>query len=210
MTRKVVLLVCLVAALVAWRIASRSLESSSAAAPLIPVTQGSKIYFIPIGNFPAQGLDSLVEYYRQKYGLDINVVRSIPLDESTRDSARQQIIAEKLVSSLNHSFSKLASDPKAILIGFTSEDIYPASRNWQFAFGWRQASSRTAVVSTARLNLRSDAAFASDIAATRLRKLVTKDIGLLYYGLPQSRDSKSVLYGQIMGIDELDQASEDF
>ncbi|HEY6373397.1 MAG TPA: hypothetical protein VIX37_22670 [Candidatus Sulfotelmatobacter sp.] len=34
--------------------------------------------------------------------------------------------------------------------------------------------------------------------ATRLRKIVTKDIGILYYGLPQSGDPHSVLYSQIM------------
>jgi hypothetical protein len=39
----------------------------------------------------------------------------------------------------------------------------------------------------------------------RLRKIVTKDLGILYYGLPQSQNAKSVLYNQIMGIEELDQ-----
>jgi hypothetical protein len=46
--------------------------------------------------------------------------------------------------------------------------------------------------------------------ATRLRKIVTKDIGILYYGLPQSQSPKSVLYSQIMGIEELDAVGEDF
>ena len=50
----------------------------------------------------------------------------------------------------------------------------------------------------------------SDVAATRLRKIVTKDIGILYYGLPHSDNPHSVLYNQIMGIEELDAVGEDF
>jgi hypothetical protein len=50
----------------------------------------------------------------------------------------------------------------------------------------------------------------ADLAATRLRKIVTKDIGILYFGLPQSTDPKSVLYNGIMGIEELDNVGEEF
>jgi hypothetical protein len=47
-------------------------------------------------------------------------------------------------------------------------------------------------------------------ATERLRKMVTKDIGMLYYGMPLNGNPKSVLYGRILGIQELDQVSEDF
>ena len=49
-----------------------------------------------------------------------------------------------------------------------------------------------------------------NLSGTRLRKMVTKDIGILYYGLPQSQNPSSVLYNGIMGIEELDQVGEDF
>ena len=44
----------------------------------------------------------------------------------------------------------------------------------------------------------------------RLRKMVTKDIGILYYGLPQSSNPHSVLYNRILGIEELDAVGEQF
>ncbi len=44
----------------------------------------------------------------------------------------------------------------------------------------------------------------------RLRKVVTKDIGLLYYGKPDSDNPRSVLYNNIMGIQELDHVTENF
>jgi len=209
--RRVVLLVCLLALVVVWRVSKSSVQSSNAAAPLVPAMDGSRVYFVPIGSFPADELDPLVEYYRQKYSLEVTVVRSVRLEDSARDPARQQFVAEKLISTVRAGLPKIGKDPKAILIGFTSEDMFTTSQNWQFTPGWRDARTRTAVVSTARLHLPSDdQAFAADIASTRLRKIVTKDIGIMYYGLTLSADPKSVLYKQIAGVEQLDQAGEEF
>jgi hypothetical protein len=49
-----------------------------------------------------------------------------------------------------------------------------------------------------------------NFAETRLRKMVTKDIGILYYGLAPNHNPRSVLYNQILGIEELDQVGEEF
>jgi hypothetical protein len=40
--------------------------------------------------------------------------------------------------------------------------------------------------------------------------MVAKNIGIMYYGLPISQDPRSVLYGQIDGVDELDVMTEYF
>ena len=120
-------------------------------ASLTPKIEGSKIYFVPIGDFPTEQLQPLVEFYRQKYKLGIAVLNSIPVDPVTRDASRQQLVAENLVASVRSGVPEHSSDQGAILIGFTSEDIYPASTNWQFAFGWRESDAHSAVVSTARL-----------------------------------------------------------
>lgn len=211
MNRRVALLVCLLALAVLWRFSKSSLQSSNAAAPLVPAIDGSRIFFVPIGSFPAEELDPLVEYYRQKYSLEITVAKSVRLDDVARDPARQQLVAERLISSVRAGLPKIGKDPKAILIGFTSEDMFTTSQNWQFTPGWRDPRTRTAVVSTARLHLPSDdQAFAADIASTRLRKIVTKDIGIMYYGLTPSSDPKSVLYQQIAGVEQLDQAGDEF
>jgi predicted Zn-dependent protease len=215
LNRTVALLLILVAAALAFAIYSKSpsqaapAQSASSPASLAPKVGGSKIYFVPFGAFPPEQLQPLVHYYHDKYNLEIAVLDSIPVDPSTRDQSRQQLMAEKLAGSLRSAVPEHANEPGAVLIGFTSEDIYPASKNWQFAFGWRQDGA--AVVSTARLGLSNPlAALDSDVSGARLRKIVTKDIGLLYYGLPQSQNPKSVLYNQIMGIEELDQVGDDF
>ncbi len=212
MNRTSILLLCVIALVVGWLAYSR-FSSPTAGAPssLGPKIEGSKIFFVPVGDFPSTQLEPLVQYYRQKYNLEIAVLKSIPVDPATRDQSRQQLMAEKLVASLRDGVPEYANDSTVILIGFTSEDIYPTSQGWEFAFGWRIGATRTAVVSTARMNLHY-AGEPSDVSTSdiRMRKVVTKDIGILYYGLPQSKDPKSVLYSQILGIQELDQVGEDF
>lgn len=214
MNRTLALLLCLVLFTAGWMAysgISRSHADTGTSGPPIPKIKGRNIYFVPIGNFHRDELESLTQHDHDKYGLEIAILPSIPLDPSTRDESRQQLMAEKLVESVRAGVPDYANDPKAILIGFTSEDIYPTSQNWQFAFGWRQGSTRTAVVSTRRMSLQSiGEPLDLNLSVTRLRKIVTKDIGILYYGLPQSQNPSSVLYSQILGIQELDNVGEDF
>jgi hypothetical protein len=49
-----------------------------------------------------------------------------------------------------------------------------------------------------------------ELLRSRLRKMVLKNIGIMYYGLPVSRDPRSVLYGNVLGPDDLDYMSEFF
>jgi predicted Zn-dependent protease len=210
--RTLALFLCLAALVAGWLAYSKlSPQPISAAAALPAQAQKPKIYFVPIGNFPDEQLQPLVENYRKKYKLEITIVNGISVDPATRDPSRQQLMAETLAAGLRSNVPEAASDKGSIVIGFTSEDIYPTSKNWQFVFGWRDSSARTAVVSTARLNLVDIAQpMTPDTPGTRMRKIATKDLGILYFGLPQSNNPNSVLYNQIMGIEELDAVGEDF
>jgi len=49
----------------------------------------------------------------------------------------------------------------------------------------------------------------SDWQETRLRKMVTKDIGVLYYHLPLSSHCQSPVFGWIGGSQQLDFIGED-
>ena len=44
---------------------------------------------------------------------------------------------------------------------------------------------------------------------TIVRKMITRNIGLMYHGLPQSPSPGSVLYGPILGVADLDGIGED-
>jgi hypothetical protein len=65
-----------------------------------------------------------------------------------------------------------------------------------------------AVLSTARMGP-EPGPFGHQLETARLRKMVTKYIGVMYFGLPQSSDPRSVLYGNILGVPDLDAMGED-
>jgi predicted Zn-dependent protease len=173
--------------------------------------EGKKVYFVAIGDFPDNVMQDFVSFYKQKFNLDVQVLKTITPDPRLFDGARQQLAAEPLVDSVHAAFPEVANDPGAVLIGLTTSDIYPTSVSWQFAFGWRKGDLHTAVVSAARMGIHY-AGEPDEVAKpeVRMRKMISKDIGMLYYGLAQSNNPRSVLYNQIGGIEELDAVGEDF
>lgn len=166
------------------------------------------IYLVPLGDFPPDVVESLTDHYRDKYGLDIKTAPAVALAAEAINPQRRQLIAEAAVELMKQAHPELANDPKAILIGLTNVDMYIARYDWRFTFSWR-GEGRYAVVSNARMGLGSTVLPAEKVES-RLRKMVTKNIGVLYYRLPQSDDPRSVLYKNVGGISELDYMGEEF
>ena len=167
-----------------------------------------KIYFVPLEDFSPAKAEALAAYYRDKYGIAVETLPAVPLSPSAVDSGRNQLIAEAVVELIKAASPNLVKDPQAILIGLTSEDMFISQYTWQFTFSWRQ-EGRYAVVSDARMNIRSKDTPAG-APVIRLRKMVTKNIGILYYRLPQSDDPRSVLCKNVAGIEKLDYMGEEF
>ncbi|HYL92751.1 MAG TPA: hypothetical protein VEW69_06295 [Alphaproteobacteria bacterium] len=173
--------------------------------------KSGKIYLVPIGNVSMDEVNDLASHYRQKFKVTVDVLPPSKVDETVIDAERQQLIAENLLQSMLRAYSDYRLNSSDVLIGITGQDIYPRSTNWQFCFGWRNADAHAAVVSTARMNLHYLGEPQDEATMRqRLRKVVTKDIGMLFYGKSANDNPKSVLYNGIMGIQELDQVSEDF
>jgi predicted Zn-dependent protease len=169
------------------------------------------VYFVPIGSAPNSEIRDLVSYYRAKYDLRSEVLSPIEPSGSDVDVNRRQLIAEALIESLKRAYSERLKNPNAILIGITSADMYPRGENWRFCFGWRVPEERIAVVSVARMNLHYEGEPAGQAnMTTRMRKVITKDIGIMGFGMPTNHNLRSVLFDGILGIEELDQVSEDF
>jgi hypothetical protein len=157
-----------------------------------------KVYFIPLGDFPSSTTEDLIAHYKNKYGLHVETLPNLPLKFSVVDTARQQLIAEALITLMKSAYPDLTNNPEAIMIGLTTEDMSIAQYSWQFTFSWRQ-EGKYAVVSNGRMSLGAPLISEEQVTA-RLRKMVTKNIGILYYRLPQSNDPRSVLYKNVGGI----------
>jgi predicted Zn-dependent protease len=169
-----------------------------------------QIYLVPFGDTTPLISASLLQYYRGKYGLMLDVLPSIPVPEWARDEARHQIVAEELIEAMRRAYPQQAATPDSILIGVTDEDIYIAELDWEFAFNFRE-THQTAVISTARLNpVYYGRLAAPAVLETRLRKLLSKNIGISFYGLNLSSDPGSVLYNEIWNMETLDAMGEDY
>lgn len=169
-----------------------------------------KVYFVPLGKFQSVDVKHLMIYYQNKFGLAIETLEKLEPEDKALDQDRKQYIAEELIALMQRGYPKLANDPSVVLIGIIEKDMYIRQYDWRFSFGFRQ-SGRFAVVSAARMdpvNLGQPSNI--NLLHERLRKMITKNLGILYYRLPQNNNPNNVLYGRILGIDELDAAGEDF
>jgi hypothetical protein len=81
MNRLLIVLACLVVLIFGWSAyLGQSPHPAGASTSLTPKTGASKIYFVPIADFPRERLEPLIQYYRQEYDLEIIVTDGIPVD----------------------------------------------------------------------------------------------------------------------------------
>ncbi|HKG47493.1 MAG TPA: tetratricopeptide repeat protein [Pyrinomonadaceae bacterium] len=169
-----------------------------------------KLYFVPLGNFSAASVARLVNYCKQKTGIQVIVTQPVPLALTTVDKRRQQVIAEEAIQLMRLRYPELTADPNAILIGVTDQDMYVGTKKWEYAFSYRM-QGRFAVVSSARMNPFNVGGSANEaLTESRMRKMILKNIGAIYYLLPLNHDPKSVLYEDVAGVEDLDNMGEDF
>lgn len=169
-----------------------------------------KLYFVPLNNFSATSLTKLANSTKQKTGIDVIVTQPVPFALNTVDKKRQQVIAEEAINLMKARYPEIASDPNAIVIGVTDEDLFVRKEDWQYAFCYRMVG-RFGVVSSARMNPANLGGAANDLLTeSRMRKMLLKNIGILYYRLPVNYNPKSVLYEDVSAVEDLDKMSEDF
>jgi len=195
---------------------SRRVARSSSSVPLPhPASRdqlhgSGQIYLIPIGDTAHLITPSLLQYYRTTYGLLLQVLPSLPVPEWARDEARQQLVADELIEAMRRAYPERAASLNSVLIGLTDEDIYISELDWKFALNFRETPHEL-VISTARLNPSYYGRPESpSLLETRLRKLITKNIGLSFYGLALTGDSRSVLYSDVETMETLDAMGDDY
>lgn len=177
--------------------------------PFIPVAPtGRSLYLAAIGDFPADLLAELADQVSQKHGIDVAILAPSSLEPSAFDSVRDQFVAEDLLDALVRTYPRPASDDGSVIIGFLADDLYLRGRpDWNWAFGAR-GDTGYAVLSTARMGPLAEPI--PPIIKSRLRKMVFRDVGILYFGLPVSYDPLSVLFFDLLSVDDLDRMGEEF
>jgi len=164
----------------------------------LPPVPAKKVYLLPLGLDVSEPLDWAPAYYKAKFGVDVVVLPSAPLTEHLINPNRKQVDSEAAVEYLRNLYPKLDADPSAILFAVTSKDIYIPSYNWDYAQNYRDGA-RFAVVSSARLHPPAFmASWNPEWVHSRLQKMLTKNIAMLYFDLPLSSDYTSLLSGGVL------------
>jgi YD repeat-containing protein len=176
----------------------------------LPRVPPKHVFLIPLGLTESESLDWGPAYYKSKLGIDVTVLPSVPLPPSLVNQQREQLDAKTFVDEfLQQEYPKLTSDASALIIAVTSKDMYISSFDWRYAENWR-SEGRFAIVSSARLH---PPAFLEKMNpawfVSRLQKILTKNIAMLYFDLPLSSDYTSLLSGGILTGTEIDRMGED-
>jgi YD repeat-containing protein len=163
-----------------------------------------RIYLVQMGEHKAPySLDDFVQQLHSKYGLDVQVLPAMAVDKSAWDSERKQYAAELLNGQIEREHPDLAADPNSYLIGFTDGDMYSVLNGWKYTRTQRY-ESRFAVISTneemrwynwARAKGDDDAIVQRFEA--RVRRILLKDVAVLYWRLPLNNDPTSVIFNRL-------------
>ena len=170
----------------------------------LPPVPEKKVYLLPVDLDAGESLDWAPAYYQAKLGVDVSLLPPAHADASLIEPRRRQLDSEKCVDYIRKNMPELSSDPSTLLIAVTSRDIFIRSFAWSYAENYRY-NGRFAVVSSARLRPFSFLAKRNpEWSASRLQKMLTKNIAMLYFDLPKSSDYTSLLSGGVLSGDEVD------
>jgi hypothetical protein len=160
-----------------------------------------RIYLVQIGPHTASySLDDFAGWLRTKYSLDVQILPLMELNPSDWNPSRKQYVAELLYQRIEHEHPDLAANPKAFLIGFTDADMYPVYHNWSSTFAERDSQHHTAIISSDGLEdsplpfVKRNAVQSMTEFQAKLRRILLKNVAILYWNLPVNNDPTSVLH----------------
>ncbi len=157
------------------------------------------VYLVQMGDHTQPySLADLAQWLHSKYGIDVQVLPAMAIDSSAWDAKRHQYVAEQLFAQIKQRRPDLAVNPSAYLIGFTDGNMYSVTSMWGSVFTQRDGL-RAAMISadgmgdTAWQSANLAAGAADDRFRDRMRRILLKDVAMLYWHLPLNHDASSLL-----------------
>ena len=166
-----------------------------------------RTYFVPFGDFPMAEL-SRAETFAEGLKVPVTILPAVPLSDSIGDPRTGQIVGERMLQAMVERYPKYAGDYSVALIGFTQYDMRLDSMpEWGWAFGKRM-EGHLGVISVARMTLGTS--LGSALFRERVRKMTGRYLGLLSFQKPFNSDPRSMLFSDLLGVDDLDRMQERF
>ncbi|HZD12644.1 MAG TPA: cytochrome c oxidase assembly factor Coa1 family protein, partial [Candidatus Binatus sp.] len=176
---------------------------------MLPKVDPKRVYLIPLQLSAEENLDWATAFYEAKFGVRVTLLPPVSPACDTDDRQRNQLDSRKCLDYLLQLYPDLAKDPSAVLIGVTSRDINISSFDWDYAVNYRR-DDRLAIVSVARIQLSSLMnRWNPEWRLSRLQKMITKNLAVLYFDLPLSSDYTSMLSAGTSSGDAVDYMSGD-
>jgi predicted Zn-dependent protease len=175
---------------------------------LSTITPAGRVVFVPVDGYSTERAQILAEHFRRTFRVPVKVERGIATSLGAFDRRRGQMNASALLTALEERYP---DGSRVVVVGLTDADMFIPDTNKSYAFSYRRAN-RIAIVSSARMDRGCLGLLAAsdERRLARMRKVIGKNIGVMYYRLPMSRDPRSMLFATIAGPQELDRMSESY
>lgn len=168
------------------------------------VTETATTYFVPFGSFSRYELQQL-QAFAKTLGVTVEILPRTPLSDSLFSAYR--VVGERMIDALVDRFPKQVSEPSSTVIGFTGAGMRLDSRpEWTWAFGLRDGN--VGIISSDTMEIGTNVG--ASLYRARLRKMTGRYLGRLSLGLQFNADPMSMLYTDLLGVDDLDRMQERF
>ena len=165
----------------------------------------SGVFLVPLGRSSRVDAGALARELEARYRIPVAATRRYELPSWTLDDRRHQLVADELIGVLQRSYPATAG---AVVIGITDYDMESTSLGIQHLFAFRD-SQHYALVSSAQIGANGFDRLRGHSRHERVRKLVAREIGFLYFKRSESEDPHSLLRPMLWRLHEIDALREE-
>lgn len=168
------------------------------------------VVLLPFGDIPNATVEQLAAHIRDTHKLVVSIAQRKSITKQMIDYERRQVAAQEFIAYLEPRYFRQQREPRAVYLGVTNYDLYVQGLDWEYAFAARKPPG-LAVVSGYRMDpFNFDQPPNDALVLQRMRKMVSKTLGDLHFGLKDSDDPKSLMYGGIRTLEDLDRVGDAF
>jgi predicted Zn-dependent protease len=173
-------------------------------------TQPLGVVVVPMGDAAVDVVQRVSQNLEKRWSIPIDVRAPVSIDRTLVDPDRRQVVAERALVWLEGRFAQ--QSPSRVIVGVLADDLYSAERSWAYAFSMRKrrrGAPGLAVISTARMREEFYGHQPNKaLLAARFGKMLAKNVGVLSLGLPLNDNPTSVMYRNVLSLDDLDRMTD--
>lgn len=187
-------------------------QSTTSQAATPENVDGVAVWLIPMDDFAYNEAARLAQDLLADLRLKVRATLNMGSAGLRPFAGTTQFAAEDIFAMAGNVIPNLTDKrPDTAYIVLTQKDINTRDRSLRFNFAVHNRSTRTAVISAARLVINQTGGMADALTIRRrLFKMAKRNIGDVYFGYTRSTDIRDVMYSPIMSLDDLDRMGTDY